>query len=164
MSETRPGDIADTDVYITRAFDAPRDLVFRFFTEPEFLATWFGPTGISTPPESIVVEPVVGGRWELVMVDDRSGDQFPMRGTIVEFVPPELIVIEANAESRLGDLEAITLRIQFHDHRDRTRITLHQGPFDPAQKHATEAGWLQSFDKIDAIIAGAPAGTTGGDR
>ncbi len=161
MTENRPDEIADTDVYITRAFDAPRELVWRFFTRPEHLATWFGPTGFSVPLDSVVVEPFVGGRWELAMVDDTHGGSFPMRGTIVEFVEPELIVIEASAESRRGHLDALTLRIQFHDHGDRTRITLHQGPFDPDALHATEAGWLESFDKIDRILAAGAAPQTG---
>jgi uncharacterized protein YndB with AHSA1/START domain len=112
----------------------------------------------------VVVEPAVGGRWELAMVDDTRGDSFPMRGTIAEFVEPELIVIEVSAESRPGGNEAVTLRIQFHDHGDRTRITLHQGPFDPAARHATEAGWLQSFDKIDTILAAGAAPETGDKR
>ena len=37
---------ADTDVFITRAFAAPREVVWRFFTEPEYLARWFGPVGV----------------------------------------------------------------------------------------------------------------------
>ena len=98
------------------------------------------------------------------MVDDAQGGSFPMRGTIVEFVEPELIVIEASAETGMGDLDAVSLRIQFHDHGDRTRITLHQGPFDPEMRHATEAGWLQSFDKIDSILAAGAAPQTGENR
>jgi uncharacterized protein YndB with AHSA1/START domain len=164
MNDNRPAGVAETDVYITRAFDAPRELVFRFFTQPEHLATWFGPAGISTPVDSIVVEPFVGGRWELVMVDDAGNGSFPMRGTIVEFVEPELIVIEASAETELGGLDAVALRIRFHDHGDRTRITLHQGPFSPEMQHATEAGWLQSFDKIDAILATSSPTDTGEPR
>ncbi len=164
MTDSKPSEVADTDVYITRAFNAPRELVFRFFTEPEHLATWFGPTGISVPLDSIVVEPVVGGRWELTMVDDAGHGSFPMHGTIVEIVEPELIVIEASAETELGGLDGVKLRIQFHDHGDRTRITLHQGPFTPEMQHATEAGWLESFDKIDGILAAGATTGTGENR
>ncbi|NEN06057.1 SRPBCC domain-containing protein [Diaminobutyricibacter tongyongensis] len=164
MTDSRPSEVADTDVYITRAFNAPRELVFRFFTEPEHLASWFGPAGISVPLDSVVVEPRVGGRWELVMVDNAGHGPFPMRGTIVEFVEPELIVIEVSAESGPVDLDAVTLRIEFHDHGDRTRITLHQGPFSPEMRHATETGWLESFDKIDNILAARAATETGETR
>jgi uncharacterized protein YndB with AHSA1/START domain len=150
---TRPGGIADTDVYITRAFDAPRAVVWRFFLQPELLASWFAPTAYSAPEGAIVVEPRVGGRWELAMVEDATGTSFPMRGTIVELVEPELLVLDVSAEAELGSLDRLFLRIQFHDHGDRTRITLHQGPFDIDAKHATEVGWGESFVKLDARLA-----------
>jgi uncharacterized protein YndB with AHSA1/START domain len=153
MSETRPSDIADTDVYITRAFDAPRPLVWRFFLQPEHLAEWFAPAGYSTPVETISIDPRVGGRWELLMVDDVTGEGFPMRGTIVELVEPELLVMRLDAETGRIPINALMLRIQFHDHGDRTRLTLHQGPFTPDRQHATESGWLESFEKLDRQLS-----------
>lgn len=152
MTDTRPEDIADTDVYITRAFDAPRPVVWQFFMEPEHLAAWFAPNGITTPAGSIAIDPRVGGRWELIMVDDTSGDQFPMRGTIVELVEPELLVLRLDASTG-GSPDAVMLRIQFHDHGERTRITLHQGPFTPDRRHDTETGWLESFVKLDRRLS-----------
>ncbi|KRC49789.1 hypothetical protein ASE16_13985 [Leifsonia sp. Root227] len=156
MSDSsRPTGIADTDVYITRAFDAPRALVWKFFMQPDLLASWFAPTAHSAPEDSIVVEPRVGGRWELAMVSDATGDSFPMRGTIVELVEPELLVLDVSAVAELGTFDNLFLRIQFHDHGDRTRITLHQGPFDRDAQHDTEIGWGESFVKLDAQLATA---------
>ena len=153
MIETRPSDIADTDVYITRAFAAPRDVVFRFFTQPEQLASWFGPTGFHVPVDSVTVEPRVGGRWDLTMVDDATGEGFPIRATITEFVKPELLVGVMEADTAIGQLEDVTLRIQFHDHGELTRVTLHQGPFTAEARDMTATGWELSFTKIDAILA-----------
>jgi len=53
MTESRPADIADIDVYITRAFAAPRETVFAFFTRPEHLASWFGPYSVHVPLETV---------------------------------------------------------------------------------------------------------------
>ncbi|UFS60513.1 SRPBCC family protein [Subtercola endophyticus] len=153
MSDARPAEIADTDVYITRMFAAPRELVFRFFTEPEHLASWFGPTGFSVPVETVEIDPRVGGRWNLSMVDDTTGESYPIRGEIVEFDPPERIVVAMNAQSDLGPLDKITLRLQFHDHGERTRLTLHQGPFSAIERQHTEGGWELSFAKLDSLFA-----------
>ena len=60
----------ERDVLITRVFAAPRDLVWRFFTEAPRLAEWFGPVGVHVDPASVTVEPRVGGRWELTMIVD----------------------------------------------------------------------------------------------
>jgi uncharacterized protein YndB with AHSA1/START domain len=57
------------------------------------------------------------------------------------------------ASTEQGDVEDVILRIQFHDHGETTRMTLHQGPFTPEFRDLTRDGWLQSFDKLDAIIA-----------
>jgi len=63
----------DTDLFLTRVFAAPRDVVWRFFTEPERLATWFGPHAVHVDPATVRVELREGGPWSLDMVDNDSG-------------------------------------------------------------------------------------------
>jgi uncharacterized protein YndB with AHSA1/START domain len=75
-----------------RVFDAPRELVFRCMIEPEHLAYFWGPTGVSTPLEDIVVEPRPGGRFETVMVNDCDGSRYPTRAVYVEVSEPERLV------------------------------------------------------------------------
>jgi uncharacterized protein YndB with AHSA1/START domain len=143
--------IADNDVFLTRSFRAPRALVWRFWTEPELIAQWFGPTELTVPLETVVIEPRVGGRWQLAM-QGPDGQRFPMIGVITELVPEELLVVTASAETDgLGDIDGIALRIQFHDHGELTRVTLHQGPFTPEQRTATATGWEQSFVTQDSL-------------
>ena len=142
----------DTDVFITRAFAAPRDVVWRFLTEPALLAQWFGPVGVHVDSASVIVEPHVGGRWELDMVDDASADRFPFRARLTVVIPPEYLEGLASAEAELGTLTDITLRIWLHDHGDKTRMTLHQGPFTPEFRDLTRDGWMSSFEKIDAVL------------
>jgi uncharacterized protein YndB with AHSA1/START domain len=77
-----------------------------------------------------------------------------MIGTITELVPEDLLVVTASAETDgLGDIDGVSLRIQFHDHGELTRVTLHQGPFTAEQRTATATGWEQSFLKQDALYA-----------
>lgn len=53
------------------------------------------------------------------------------------------------AETGVGRLDNVILRIQFHDHGDHTRITLHQGPFSAEARDMTAEGWEESFVKMD---------------
>jgi uncharacterized protein YndB with AHSA1/START domain len=147
--------VADTDVFITRMFAAPREVVFRFWTEPERLASWFGPKNWHTPVESVVFEPEIGGRFELRMVpDDGSGPGSQILGRVEEFLPPELLTVSTTvpASEYLPEIN-VRLRIQFHDHGDRTRMTLHQGPFTTAEQvDLTTSGWAESFVKLDELV------------
>jgi len=138
----------DADVFITRAFDAPREIVWRFFSEPALLG-WFGPHGVHVDLESVVIELRPGGRWDLDMVDDLTGERYPMRAELTAVVPGEYL--EGRAGIPGGD--EVTLRIWLHDHGDRTRLTLHQGPFSEQHRKMTGAGWLGSFEKIDDLLA-----------
>jgi len=160
MTESTTPDIptaADTDVFITRAFDAPRDVVWRFFTEPALLATWFGPVGVHVDPTSVEVDLRVGGVWNLDMVSDESGERYPLRARLTDVVPPEYLAGELEADAADAPVRGVTLRIWLHDHGDKTRLTLHQGPFEPQFRDVTRDGWLESFGKIDAALAGGVA-------
>lgn len=79
------------EVTITREYDAPRDVVFRAMIEPEQLTHFWGPTGMNTPLDKIVIEPWAGGRFETTMVpdDDPDAEGYPMRAIFVEIVEPE---------------------------------------------------------------------------
>lgn len=151
----------DRDVFITRAFDAPRDVVWRFFTEPDLVATWFGPHGVHVDPDSVRVQLHPGGVWDLDMVDDASGERYPFRARLTVVIPPEYLEGTESADTAVGPLRDITLRIWLHDHGTKTRMTLHQGPFTPEFRDMTRDGWLSSFTKIDAQLG---AHSTGADR
>lgn len=152
MPEASKPDVTDRDVFVTRAFKAPRDVVWRFWTEPDLLATWFGPAGVTVPIESVIVELQAGGRWELSMVDSTSGAVNPIRGRISSFVAPEFLEIRTDADTSAGPAEGVLLRLTFHDHGDLTRVTLHQGPFSDVIRDMTTAGWELSFNKLEILI------------
>ncbi len=151
MTEPTPQTVTDRDVYITRSFAAPRDLVWKFWTDPERLAEWFGPTGIHTPLANISVDLVEGGHWNLGMTDDTTDEIYPLSATVLTVVEGEYLeFLIVNAKG--GEIEDVFLRVQFHDHGDTTRLTLHQGPFTPELRDLTLDGWTQSFDKLDITL------------
>jgi uncharacterized protein YndB with AHSA1/START domain len=153
MTDSVEEAVTDRDVFVTRSFAAPREVVWRFWTEPARLASWFGPPGVTVEPSSVVVELKEGGRWELTMIDDRSGTSHPVTGRIVSFRAPEFLEIAMTAATAAGGADVL-LRVAFHDHGDRTRTTLHQGPFDPAVRDLTRAGWALSLNQLTALLEG----------
>src|SRR5437660_2667545 len=81
----------DREILMTRAFDAPRKLVFDAFTKPELVKQWLlGPPGWSMPVCEIDLR--VGGRYRYVWRRDRDGTKIGMGGVYREIVAPERIV------------------------------------------------------------------------
>jgi uncharacterized protein YndB with AHSA1/START domain len=80
---------SDTQILITRAFDAPRHLVYRASTEPELIKRWW--SGLRGEVTSVEVDLRVGGRWRYVMVAN-EGFEVAFHGTYREIVPNERLV------------------------------------------------------------------------
>jgi uncharacterized protein YndB with AHSA1/START domain len=80
---------SDTEIVITRDFDAPRELVFEVMTAPEHVRRWWGLRDHTMVTCEIDLRP--GGAWHYV-VRDPKGDEFGFFGTYREIVPPERIV------------------------------------------------------------------------
>src|SRR4051794_15231495 len=98
MPDSPQPQITGQQVVITRVFDAPRELVFRAWTDPDQLASWFGPEGMEIPRESVLIDPRVGGRFELRMVRSEMGFEMALVYEIVELVEPELLVLHHDAK------------------------------------------------------------------
>jgi uncharacterized protein YndB with AHSA1/START domain len=145
---------ADQQVLITRIFEAPREHVFRAWIEPDEVAAWYGPEGVDAPRDRIHIEPRVGGRWELTMVQHGGGAEFSIGYEILELVQPELIVLRSDPMPEIGMHEPTVVRVEFHDHGDKTRMTLSDGPLPPAGRRPAEAGWRAAFEKLSRHVAG----------
>lgn len=144
---------ADQEVLITRIFEAPRERVFRAWTDPDEVAAWYGPEHMEAPRERIHIDLRVGGRWELTMVQPGGGAEFTIGYEIVELVEPELIVLRSDPMPEMGMQEPVVVRVEFHDHGAKTRMTLSDGPYPSGAGHA-EAGWGAAFEKLAALVAG----------
>ena len=146
---------ADQTVLITRIFDAPRERVFRAWTDPEHVAAWFGPAHLTTPREGIRIDLRVGGRYELTMVRP-DGGALAIGYEIVELSEPELLVLRSDPMPEMGMHEPTVVRIELHDHGAKTRMTLTDGPQPAAGRDHAAAGWGAAFEKLDALVS-APA-------
>jgi uncharacterized protein YndB with AHSA1/START domain len=155
MSDSTPMAATDQEVLITRIFDAPRERVFRAWTDPDEVAAWYGPEHMDTPRERIHIDLRVGGRYELTMVRRGGGGEFTIGYEIVELVEPELIVLRSDPMPETGMHEPTVVRVEFHDHGAKTRMTLSDGPFPPAARGHAEAGWTAAFDKLGTVVTRA---------
>jgi uncharacterized protein YndB with AHSA1/START domain len=153
MSDSTPGAGADQEVLITRVFEAPRERVFRAWTDPDEVAAWYGPEHMEAPRERIRIDLRVGGRWELTMVQRGGGGEFSIGYEILELVEPELIVLRSDPMPEVGMHEPTIVRVEFHDHGAKTRMTLSDGPLPPEGRGHAEAGWNAAIDKLAAFVA-----------
>ena len=151
MTDSLPTTPADQLVLITRVFDAPRERVFRAWTDPDEVAAWYGPEHMDTPRERIKIDLRVGGRYELTMVQRGGGAEFTIVYEIIELAEPRLIVLRSEPMPEMGMPEPVVLRVEFHDHGEKTRMTLSDGPYPSGRGHA-EAGWNAAFDKLAALV------------
>ncbi len=152
MSDSTGVTAGDRQILITRIFEAPRELVFAAWTEPEQVAAWYGPEHFDTPLEGVHIDLRVGGRWEVTMVQRDTGKEFPARYEIVELVAPELIVLSCPPMPEAGIPDGTVTRVEFHDHGDKTRMTLSDGPYPGDFNRHAEAGWKGAFDKLGVLL------------
>ena len=109
----------DERILITREFDAPKDLVYRAWTEPELVERWWG--GEHGEVTSAEIDLRVGGAWRCVMVLD-DGSEAAFRGEYREVVPNERIVSTEVYEGVPGAQALNT--VTFEDREGRTTLTV----------------------------------------
>ncbi|MDX6738976.1 SRPBCC family protein [Actinocorallia sp. A-T 12471] len=146
-----------SELVINRVFDAPRDLVYRAFTDPDQLAQWFGPVGFHVPRESVDLDVRTGGHERFTMVkDDDPSFTSPVNATYREVIENELIVGYEDVEGMPGfeGIVRFESRIEFHDEGDgKTRLVIIQSPHNEDILDDASAGWESSFTKLDALLA-----------
>lgn len=107
---------------ITRTFDAPRELVWRAWTEEAELAQWLHPFGVST--DSVSFDVRVGGRYRYTMTNDETGEQFPTGGEFIEIEPFDRLVFTWGEPDAPADgAPVITLTLTARG--ERTELSFH---------------------------------------
>ena len=151
----KPAHYGERTVTLTRVFDAPRELVWRAWTEPKHLAQWFGPRGFTSSVPQLDVR--VGGALRIVM-HGPDGNDYPMKGVFREVVAPERLTFSNIAVDKDGNhlLEGETT-VTFAEQNGKTTLTLRtyaigRVPIAPQMLAGMEAGWSQSFDKLEALV------------
>jgi uncharacterized protein YndB with AHSA1/START domain len=139
------------ELTITRVFDAPRELVFAAWTDPDHLAKWWGPAGFTAT--SCTVALADGGRWR-VCISDGAGTDIWASGAYREIVRPERLVFtfawdEPDGSRGLDTVVTVTLA----DRDGKTEMTFHQAAFPTVVvRDNHESGWAETFaDLVDHL-------------
>jgi uncharacterized protein YndB with AHSA1/START domain len=144
-------------IVLTRIIDAPRDLVFRMWTEREHLARWWGPKGFTNPVCEVDARP--GGGMRIVMRAP-DGAEHPMTAIFHEVVAPERLVFTAAALDPRGNrlLDCVNTVTFAVEPGNKTRLTLHASAVGlvaaaAAMLEGMAQGWSQSLDRLADLAA-----------
>jgi uncharacterized protein YndB with AHSA1/START domain len=161
---------ADRTLTTTRVFDAPRELVFKAWTDPKQLAKWFPPDGFTAECE-LDVRPGGSLRIDMKGADPSLGPDFyekvfPGSGVYQDVVANELLAFtfEASGEEGAPPMKML-MTVLFEDEGRKTKLTIHHSgdtaaDYDALVKSGASEGLRQSLDKLTALLDGRSPDTT----
>jgi uncharacterized protein YndB with AHSA1/START domain len=146
--------LADRELIIKRVFDAPRDLVFQAWTDPERVPHWWGPKGYTLTHHELDVRP--GGRWRVCMRSPEGVDRWA-QGVYREIVAPERFVYTWAWEKPEGQPGRETLiTVELAEQGEKTKMTFRQAEFKTVEdRDSHRSGWTESFDRLAEFLAKA---------
>jgi len=147
---TTPG---DTEIHVERVFDAPRDLVFALYTDPQRIPEWWGPRRSTTIVD--VMDVRTGGRWRFIARDENGGET-AFRGEYREVTPPERTVQTFEWEGLPGHIVEDTHVFTEQDGRTTlttTSVFASTEDRDGMLSSGMEVGAEQSARHLDALLA-----------
>jgi len=154
----------EDEIVITRFFDAPRELAWRAWTEPELVMQWLGPKNYTSPSATIDLR--VGGKY-LYCMRSPEGRDIWSTGVYREIARPERIVCTDSFADEKGNVVPATyygmsrdfpaellLTVTFDVQATRTKLTMRHTGIPPGDlSDATRAGWNESLDKYASVLA-----------
>ncbi len=149
----------EQELVITRIFDAPRELVWKAWTDPERVKRWWGPKGFTAPVCKIDLR--VGGKY-LYCMRSPEGKDYWSTGVYREIVPLERIVSTDSFADEKGNVVPVSyygmsgewplellVTVTFEEHEGKTKLTLrHVGIPAGENSKLAQQGWNESFDKL----------------
>jgi uncharacterized protein YndB with AHSA1/START domain len=174
MSNNRAMDSTDDVSFtLTRTFDAPRDLVFKVWTDAEHLKQWWGPKGMALEIARFDLRP--GG---IFLYSNRMANGFVMWGRFVfqEIVPPERLVFVTSFTDEQGNPidspilpnwpREVLSTIEFSEQDGKTTLSMRGTPLNASElerqtfagMHASlRGGWKGTFEQLENYLAQAQA-------
>jgi len=142
-------------IRIRRVFDAPRERVWREWTEPERFADWYGGPQCEIPLHSVSMDVRPGGKWQLTMFAPPARRRIDWKGEYLEVVAPERLVFTVSDQPGDEAFELVTV-VLTDVGDDRTEMQFEQrGSMSPEQYERANEGWGGFFDRIDERLATA---------
>lgn len=157
MTSTTAASTADRELVLTRIIDAPREKLYRAWTEPALMKQWFAPQPLTTPTVETDVRP---GGASLIVMRTPDGNEFPNRGVYLEVVPNEKLVFTDafTAAWEPSQKPFFTCVLTFEDVGGKTRYTARARHWTVADRETHEKmgfheGWGQCTDQLAALVA-----------
>lgn len=146
----------NNELVIERVIDAPRELVFKVWTDPKHFANWWGPKAYTNPVCEL--DPKPNGTIKIYM-QGADGVIIPTGGMYREVIEPERLVFTSNAffdETGTPHLETLNT-VTFEEYEGKTKMTLRAvvvkaTPEMDGPLSGMEAGWNESLDKLDVVV------------
>jgi uncharacterized protein YndB with AHSA1/START domain len=144
---------SDTEILLTRVFDAPRSLVFEAHSKAEHLRRWWGPRQYEMPVCEVDFRP--GGAWRMVHRGE-DGTEHGFRGEFREIEPPERIVWTFEYEGAPGHIAVETMTLT--EHAGQTTLTSRavygsKEERDAMLESGMESGAAESMDRLAELLA-----------
>jgi uncharacterized protein YndB with AHSA1/START domain len=142
--------IAPLELIVNRTFNAPRERVFRAWTEAAELDRWFGPMTDAIVTTSVDLR--VGGAYRIEMRRP-DGQVFSAHGVYREILPPERLVFTWIGCGGPEPVEDTLVTLEFFEAGDKTQVTLtHQNFTSLEMRNRHEQGWRGSFDRLELAL------------
>jgi uncharacterized protein YndB with AHSA1/START domain len=136
------------ELVITRIFDAPRELVWEAWNDPEHAKAW-GPKGFTTPVREMDLRP--GGSWRALMISP-EGKEFRQHGVVRELVPPERLSFTFIWDD--NPAEEMLVTVTFAARGGKTEMTFRQTGFaSDASRDGHRGGWEEAFEALTLVVA-----------
>lgn len=145
---------ADRELVITRTINAPRELVFAAFSDPEHISQWWGPNGFTTTTANMDVR--VGGNWRFIM-HGPDGTDYPNFISYTEIVKPERICYD-HGEDESAPMFSVV--ITFDAVGEKTALTLRTlcqsaEQLEGMKKFGAVEGGKQTLERLDHYLSQA---------
>jgi uncharacterized protein YndB with AHSA1/START domain len=157
MTHETSGESSDRELMLTRLIDAPRESLYRAWTEPALLKQWFAPMPWTTSHAELDVRP---GGAATVTMRSPDGNDMPCPGVYLEVVPNQRLVFTDAYTSAWQPSQKpfMTVILTFEDEGGKTRYTARVRHWTVADRETHEkmgfhAGWAQCADQLTALVA-----------
>jgi len=155
VAEKSKGIVApgEATIVFTRTVDAPRELVWKMWTDPKHIANWWGPNGFTNTVRAMEVKP--GGVWRFIM-HGPDGANYPTRVVYHEVVKPERLVYELGGDDESNN-HTFRATVTFAEREGKTDIRMANkfpsvAARDAVLKFGAVEGGAQTLDRLAAYL------------
>jgi uncharacterized protein YndB with AHSA1/START domain len=139
---------------ITRVIDAPRELVFKAWTDPKHVAEWWGPNGFTTTTHEMDVRP--GGVWRFIM-HGPDGVDYDNKIVYIEIVKPERLVYSHGSDDE-GESGQFETTVTFAEQGRKTKVTMRAlfasvEDYEKTKEFGAVEGGNQTLARLEAHLA-----------